>query len=1006
MRWFRWSVSLCVIIASVHGARGQQYGFTQYTPKEGLAQSQVRCIGQDGEGYLWLGTLGGASRFDGSGFTNYALQEGLPDAQVNALLGAHDGTLWLGVGGSLVEIKGKQRKTVPLPASAHEARVLSLAETIQGELLVGTDGAGAFIMQRGTLVPLPGYPSDTASTVRALLAVPDGGVVLGTKNGAYRWQAGICSAIRLGTSPVSIGALALGTDGTIWIGTYGDGLYALRANGDLIGYDEEKGLVQNTVRALLVDRKGRVWAGTKFGISVVDGERLRSFTVHQGMPSDNVWCLFQDQDGGIWIGTDGAGVLRFAGDRFVTLTVQEGLCSDLVMAMTTDVRGDLWLGTYGNGICRRDGQAVISTLDGSPNNTIWSALGASDSSLWFGTSAGLCHVRNGRVLPLDSARSLRGLRVLALHEDPDGSLWCGTREGLAVIGKDGQVRWVSEPGSSLLRSVRAIAEARAGHYLATDQGLALAAPEGLQHWTVKDGLCDNTVQCLLVDSKERVWVGTTNGLACLDHGKLTNLRLGADFGSNYIDLLLGAGDGHVWAGTNNGLFRFVPDSLLARPSSAEHFSTADGLRGMECNLNAAFKDNEGRLFFGTNAGLVVHDPARGPARAPAPLPIARITGIRSFMMPSDWKGQSDSIDARSGLPLGLHLAYRKNHLTFDFTAVALADAERLRFQYRLLGFDPGWSPPAEARFASFSNLPQGDYAFEIRASHSEGQWGPITRFTFRISPPFWLRWWFFVLCAAVLAGLAVLIARVRALRRERQEKTRQLMLRSRMLQLEQQALNANMNRHFIFNALNSIQFYINRQDRAAANRYLTSFAKLIRKNLDASRTDTTSLAEEIDRLELYLVLEHMRFKDKFTYHIQVDPAVDTHTTELPAMMLQPYVENSIWHGILPTQRQGQVTIDVRPGIEGHVRISITDDGIGVEESLERKNGRASDHISRGIEITKGRADVLRRLALADIRIQGPEQTVDSNGQPSGTAVTIELPSKKSAPMADLHLQQP
>jgi LytS/YehU family sensor histidine kinase len=246
--------------------------------------------------------------------------------------------------------------------------------------------------------------------------------------------------------------------------------------------------------------------------------------------------------------------------------------------------------------------------------------------------------------------------------------------------------------------------------------------------------------------------------------------------------------------------------------------------------------------------------------------------------------------------------------------------------------------------------------------------------------------------------------RFRAIRRARQEKTRQLMLRSRMLQLEQQALNANMNRHFIFNALNSIQYYINRQDRTAANRYLTSFAKLIRKNLDASRNDTTTLAEELERLDLYLVLEHMRFKDKFTYEVIIEPGVDTYRIELPAMMLQPYVENSIWHGILPTERPGTVSIRVSPGIPDHVRITIQDDGIGVEASRERKSGNGSDHISRGIEITKGRADVLRRLDLADIRITGPEQLHNAQGQPSGTQVTIELPSKESVPAGNGNLQ--
>ncbi len=971
----------------------QQFGFTQYTPKDGLAQSQARSIAQDADGYLWFGTLGGVSRFEGHTFRNFALQEGLPDAQVNAVLCAKDGTVWLGAGGSLMTFEGRRTTVVPLPGVARDARVLCLAEDKEGAILVGTDGAGLFRSAKGVVVPLRGFPSDTASTVRALLALPDGSIIIGTRSGAYRWKDNDCAAIPLGDGPRSISALAAGMDGTLWFGTFGQGLFGLKPDGELVEYDEESGLVQNNIRALLADRNGRLWVGTKFGVNTLDGGRLRSYTVHQGLPNDNIWCLFQDAEGGIWLGTDGAGVLRWAGDRFVTWTVTDGLCSDLVMALCADARGDIWLGTYGNGVCRLDNMAAITTLDGLPNNTVWSATSASDGSLWFGTTEGLVHIVNGRVVPPEPGRDLGAVRVLALHMDDDGTLWCGTREGLAILPPPGggPLRTMARDERTLLRSVRAIVRAGDAHLLATDLGLVRVSGERTERWTTADGLCDNTVQCLLLDNKGRTWIGTSNGLSCRVGEHFTNIRLGDDFGSNFIDLLLADNVGHVWAGTNNGLFRFHPDSLLADPSQKEQFTIVDGVRGTECNLNAGFLDREGRLFFGTNAGLVMHDPARGPATRPESPATARITGLRSFMLPTNWKGKCDSLDIRTGLPIGLRLDYRKNHLTFDYTAVALADADHVRFQCRLLGFDTEWLPPTDARFASYNNLPQGTYTFQVRASHNGYDWGPPAGFEFHVAPPFWLRWWFFVCCAAIIGLVLFTVMRYRALRRERHEKTRQLMLRSRMLQLEQQALNANMNRHFIFNALNSIQFYINRQDRPAANRYLTSFAKLIRKNLDASRTDTTTLAEELERLDLYLVLEHMRFKDRFVYELRVDPAVDTSRIELPAMMLQPYVENSIWHGILPMERQGLVLIHVEPGLPGHVRITIQDDGIGVESSRDRKATEPSDHISRGIEITKGRADVLRRLDLADIRITGPEQLHDPNGAPCGTRVTIELP---------------
>lgn len=987
--------------------RAQQFGFTQYTPEDGLAQSQVRAIAQDAEGYLWFGTLGGASRFDGHSFINHALQEGLPDANVNALLATADGAVWMGAGGALVVFDGRRKRIIRLPPSALEARVLCLLELPGGDVLVGTDGAGLLRCHGDSVVQLNGFPSEKAVTVRALVAQPDGTVLVGTRAGAYRWRNGSTAHIPLGPGEESVGAIALAPDGTCWFGTFGDGLFGLTSADTLIHLQEERGLAQNQVRALLVDRRGRLWVGTKFGCTILENGRLRSFTVHQGMPNDNVWCLYEDRDGGIWIGTDGAGVLRYAGDRFVTWTTADGPCSDQVMTIVPDMSGDLWLGTYGNGICRRDGMAALTTLDGLPNNTVWCGLAAPDSTLWFGTTYGLVRLHRGMVLPLDSARSLSDTRVLALHRDADGTLWCGTREGLVVIPPDpmAPVRVVSKEQRTLLRSVRAIVENGDAHLLATDLGVVRMRNGATEQWSTAQGLCDNTVQCLVVDAKRRTWIGTTNGLACHDGERITNIRLGIDFGSNYVDLLLADAEGRIWAGTNNGLFRFHPDSLLRDPTIKDHFTSVDGIRGTECNLNAGFKDARGRLFFGTNAGLVMYDPARATMEHEAAPPTVRIIGLRSFMLPTDWKGQCDSMDTRSGLPVDLDLVYRRNHLTFDYTAVALADAGRVRFQYRLLGFDPDWLPATDARFASYSNLPQGAYTFEVRASRDGHQWGTSTAFTFHIAPPYWLRWWFFALCAGGLAAVAFGIMRYRAVRRGRHEKTRQLMLRSRMLQLEQQALNANMNRHFIFNALNSIQFYINRQDRQAANRYLTSFAKLIRKNLDASQTDTTTLAEELERLELYLVLEHMRFKDKFRYEVVLEPGVDVHQVELPAMMLQPYVENSIWHGILPMERQGMVGIRVCPGIPGHVRIEIADDGIGVEASRERKNGQATDHISRGIEITKGRADVLRRLELADIRIVGPEQLHDEQGEPSGTRVTIELPSKGNNGSVELDLEK-
>jgi ligand-binding sensor domain-containing protein len=982
--------------------RAQQFGFTQLSPRDGLAQSQVRCMAQDKAGYLWFGTLGGASRFDGLDFVNYGLRDGLPDAQVNALLPLDDGTMWLACGANLVNFNGYTMHVQAMPRWTRESRILALAAGKDGTLYVGTDGAGLLQLHNGVISIPEGFPSDTASSVRTLLCLPDGRLLVGTRDGLL-----VSEGKRYGKVPLpvkaSISALARAEDGTLWVGTFGSGVFGIHENGATEAHTESTGLLQDNVRSLLVDHRGRLWVGTKFGLSVLENARLRAYTVHQGMPNDNIWCAFEDNEGGLWFGTDGAGVLRYAGERFVTYTVTEGLCSDLVMTASADTSGDIWLGTYGNGICRMDAMASITTLDGLPNNTIWCSLADPDGSLWFGTSEGLAHVRNGRVLPLDSVHALAGQRVLALHRDRAGDLLCGTRDGLMVIHPDGALGRCQEVDGLALRSVRSIQEAQDGSiWLATDMGAIALRPNTERRFTEKDGLGNNTVFCLVIDAKERVWMGTSNGLTCYDQGGFERIELGHDFGSNYVDLLLEDGSGGLWAGTNNGLFHFHPDSILADHAAAEHITEEDGLRGLECNLNSGFIDDARRLYFGTSAGLVMHDPRRSPLRSVPAAPVTYITSIRSFMQPLDGTDSLETFNDHSALP---NVAYRKNHLTFFYTAIALASGHHVQFEYRLKGFDANWLPPTEARFASYSNLPQGDYSFEVRASDRPGRWGPPTKVDFTITPPFWSTWWFFALCAAAFAGGLYAVARYRKLRRHRAERTRQLVLRSRMLQLEQQALNANMNRHFIFNALNSIQYCINRQDRVMANKYLTSFAKLIRKNLDASQNDTTSLAEELSRLEIYLLLERMRFKDKFEYGLTVASDVDASSVAIPAMMLQPYVENSIWHGILPMARPGRVDIIVERSGPDRTRISIIDNGIGIDRSMNEKEGAASDHISRGIEITKGRADILRKLELSDIRIQGPEQMMGGRGQ-TGTRVIIELPSGPVSKKVPLHLQFP
>lgn len=313
--------------------------------------------------------------------------------------------------------------------------------------------------------------------------------------------------------------------------------------------------------------------------------------------------------------------------------------------------------------------------------------------------------------------------------------------------------------------------------------------------------------------------------------------------------------------------------------------------------------------------------------------------------------------------------------------------------FKLEGFDQEWSPETNAPFITYSNLPHGKFTFMVKARNVDGPWSEPAIFSFSITPPFWLTWWFYSLCIIGFLSVVLLIYQWRISVIRRNNEREKLIYQSRLLTLEQQTLNASMNRHFIFNALNSIQYYINKQDRLSANRYLTSFAKLIRKNLDSSSSgNLVSLTEELERLELYLTLENMRFQNKFTYEIIIDEDVDTEAVKIPPMLLQPYVENSIWHGILPMEKPGHIILKIYPE-NNHVAIRITDNGIGIATSLKSKAKDGNDHVSRGIEITSGRLEVLKKLTNENLQIKGPYDLAKNGSEIHGTEVILELPMR-------------
>jgi len=976
----------------------QQFSFIHHSIEDGLAQSQVRAITQDSQGYLWFATVGGASRFDGNRFYNYSTEQGLLDNQVNCIYEDSNSDLWFGCTGGISKFNGTEFFSYPFDQLDENYMVLDIVEGAPGELLVATNGNGLmrFLESTGEFERINEFAND--AFVRKLLKTQDGDLLIGSRNGVTRVVDFDFDQQKKVLSDISVSDIIVEPTGNIWLSSFGDGIFLLKEDNQL-QVTEQQGLQNNFVRELALDATGHLWVASRSGLNKVSPEGKPVFNTNIGLNYDNIKTLFIDREENLWIGTDGKGVYRFTGERFVTFSKKDGLISDIVMAIQKTDDG-LWLGSYDNGAClfNKDTARFFTQSEGLLHNTIWCLHADEQNRVWFGTNIGISRYNGDGTFinfagPTDSTFFER---VTAICEDSDNRIWFGVVDGIAVFENNEFVHPNELKGFPGHR-VRCIFESEDGTmWFGAENGLIQKTDSGYQLYQVPNDLKNSVVYNVTQDHSGRIWVGTKGGLFALENGELVPVVFSGGFGSNTINFTQPANERLLYIGTNNGLFVLDTEAYNSdRTIRTEHFTDQEGLASLECNQNAVYLDKEGKLWFGTTEGVIRYESTEDVFDATPYQPKVQINNIKLILEEKNWDEYSDSIDVRTGLPIGLELQPKNNHLTFEFVGLYYSNTDKVVYQYMLEGIDEGWLPETPTNVATYASLPHGDYTFKVRAKVDGTAWNDhFASFRFTILPPFYLTWWFITL--AVLAGLLIIAGLVLALLKneERKRKTQHLIYASRMLALEQQTLNSSMNRHFIFNALNSIQYYINRQDKLSANKYLSSFARLIRKNLDSSQSNFTSLADELERIELYLSLENMRFPDKFTYRVNVASDVDAHAVQIPAMLFQPYLENSIWHGILPMDAHGEISVEVTRSGEDIV-IKIEDNGIGIDASRKIRNQSENQHIPQGMQINRNRIELFRKMTDQNFKIEGPRDLKESGTGKQGTVVAITFPLKSS-----------
>ncbi len=971
-----------LLLISLLTARAQRHYFIPYSVNEGLAQSQVRDIVQSDDGYIWIATVGGISRFDGNQFKTYNKSNGLMNNLTNALFVNDKGALVASCAGGLVHFKDGRISSYTFEAPYESVLVNAFIDQ-SDRLILGTNGRGVLYLDSTKITRSLDLGSKGRNFIRCL-SKTDTGILAGTKVGLIHINA--AQEITSINDTISVTSITEGDDAA-WIATNGDGLFRF-ADGDLQQFTKADGLKNMYVRDVCIDQEGYPWVISKNSIQHLDPASGRFKEVRSYDPeiTSNMKVLLMDAENNLWIGTDGYGILKFTGEQFEIYSTEDGLSSNIVMDI--DQWRDAYVfATYGNGVTLKYEESADTLTDrsGLSNLTVWSLLPRSNE-LWLGTSDGIQVFNGSKVVPFRSNDALPFPRISNMYEDATGRVWIATRNGPAIWNGD-SLFTPSELEALNSKDVKGFVEIDSTVWYTSNEGLLGYAPDKqVTHLNKANGFPEDYLTCLSEGSKNDLWIGSEEGVIHFDpRTRLHEVhRISEQLSANIINFLVNERGERLWVGTDNGLFSLDLVAYYASGKvSVQSFNQHDGIISNECNQNAAFVDAKGDVWFGTNGGLIKYSNDYNKRTS------SEVLGVSFNDIQQNFESVLSDVKLKNDDPETNTFAYTESKITFRYAAIHFTNPDKVSFSHRLMGLDEDWSPATNEQYITFSNLAPGDYAFEVRARINNGEWSLPSSFLFHIAAPFWMRWWFILLCAAALGGVIFLIYLQYRTQSRRKKAFTDMQNEAKILGLEQQTLNAHMNRHFIFNALNSIQCYINTQDRKLANQYLTNFAALVRKNLDSAQVETIYLSDELERLKLYINLEKMRFKDRFSFEIQVDSELDMESIQVPSMILQPFVENSIMHGILPSERFGEIAIQINQHADG-IEFIIDDNGIGVDTSVKMKNG-TSHHVSNGMKITKQRIDLLAKVMNSAYGVFGPEERKDEENRTVGTRVRILLP---------------
>lgn len=1014
--------------------------------KDGLPHDDITSLALDSLGFIWIGTERGLSRYDGTSIKNYQYHPddptSIPSDIITYLYVGRDGTLWVGTAKGLAAYdRQTDRFILQAWASINKEEnvpliIRSIGEDRQGVIWLGV---GPF---KGLLRKDP--KEETSRFFQFQVETDDATIDITRLNGIKKiqqdpkndsliWLATTCGLIRFNKftdqydwyfkfdedkevqySFNSFKTMLIHSNGKIYLGSWSGAGYfdPTTEQFGAIRTDETRNRInvsEKAVWAIYPHSPEELWITYSYGLITFNTQKEQIDQVFYN-DSENLKiynATIKDQQNRIWGGSS-IGVQLFnpitcqLDFKYYPLAAKE-LYAGARRLIEDTADQKLYLSV--------DQGEGIYCLDQRTNK--WSVIRPDYS--YFEKAAGframdMIRWDENRFLVLEMSQlytftknDLRlrpfplGVKIDApffrrMVKDRSGQLWIGSRRhGLFRIDIEKQtvVNYKEE--------------------------LEADGSTTRFHW----------IEHLMVDSEGDIWIRTGSGFSIYDFDQgqfihLPNEEINTPNSFFQVNNFVEDQLGNVWvSGSEEGIGRVLMKEK--EKGIVEKIGQAEGLPERFCHYIG--KDQAGNIWMVHTKGLSKMDPRQKTfqyfpkgygldqkiQQVVQPLSNGQLAlGIRrglAFLEPQQMQLNEElpqpyltsfkvfdkefKQDTSLMFLKNLKLSYLQNFFSFEYAAIGYNLPQEVTFAYQLEGVDLDWVYAGKRRYASYTNIPGGAYTFRLMAANNEGNWNPKEyQIRIYITTPWWKQWWFGFAVAGLGAGVIMAIFRWRISQIEQQSKIK-ADFEKRLGSVEMNALRAQMNPHFIFNVLNAIDYYILKNDTDTASDYLNRFSRLIRLILQNSRSNYVNLKDELEALKLYIEMENLRFEEQFDYRVKIGQGLKIDEIEVPPMLLQPYVENAIWHGLIQKEGKGYLELVITKS-DQYLHCVIEDNGIGRAASKALKSKTATRRKSMGMQITQDRIGMINRLYNTNAQIKVLDK-VDSEGQALGTRVELAIP---------------